>query len=1627
MSPPPDLNSFGKLPRRLWLRAAGYAGVCFLLAEAATIVGELWGHGVGSMGVIPPEIMASIRTDTLVNIMLSLVVFGSLMLMARQQEDALAERMRAETRFRHLVEAASDTILVLDAQGMVQYASAASTELLGFRPAELPGKRFQSLISSAGAAQAEQLLKGLQAQSGAMQRGMLTFISRAGEPRLVDVQGRNLMADEAIGGLVLHCRDITAQQRAAQQRAQAEERLTMALEAGRMGVFEWDLRNGEVHGNATLRTMMGSEIPCPCRIDDFLLHIAVADREALAAAMATARARAGALEHEFTVGGTEGGGRVLQMHAQFRTDPRSAEVTRLIGVVRDVTERREMLQRLGRFAAFPMLDPNPVMEFDGQGTVTLQNDAAKEACAQAAGAAGDFLPPNFSDLVARVADGAAVRHAYQLVIAGRVFAGLLAASPKVPSFRCYLTDITDRARAEEELQLRAAMLANVSEAISLWRAADLTVLEGNPQFERLFGLEPGGLIGQPAARLLLPDPRLGEQILTDIAAELAHDRSWDGELECQRRDGTRFWARTAIIKFNHPEKGEVWVVSQADITDRKLAEAEMLFRSRLDMALLELPAVAERLSEPELMLHGLEQAERLTGSTMAFLRLPPAGAQDMEVTLASRQAEGQFGPWEAFCRAHPETSSGLWVEAFRLLRPAVVNDYAAHRAEQGLPVTAPALARFLTVPVLENGRVLLLLCMVNKPTAYAEREVQSVQLIGDSLARLLLRRRAAAQLQKFVSAVEQSGVSVVITDPQGVIEYVNPWLTELTGYTLAEVRGRTPRIFKSEQTSRATHDELWRTVTQGHVWRGEFTNRKKNGELHVEECVISAVKDAHGKITHFVAVKTDVTERRRIQTEQQRVEQRFAAALASATDGFWLVDAHGRIMEANPAYARMSGYSPEELRTMSVADLELRESAEEVAVHLERIVQQGHDRFLSKHRRRDGSAYPVEVSAVYSPENGGQFAAFIRDITKRLATEATLRDNAVQLRSLGDNLPNGMIYQLRTSPDGQRRQFLYVSAGVQGLHEVSAAEVLQDAAIFTRQTHPEDLPTVRRLEAEALAEMKPLRMECRLMLPSGKIRWSLVTSAPRRLEDGDLIWDGLEMDITDFKTAEQQLSLQSTALAAAANVIIITDTQGRMQWVNEAFTRTTGYTSTEALGQNPRMLKSGSHPPEFYANLWATIVAGRVWHGELCNRRKDGTIVEEETTITPVRDPGGQITHYIAIKQDITERKQLERLYLRAQRMESVGMLAGGIAHDLNNVLTPIIMGLELLKQMPLPPQIAPVIESMLNSTQRGAGIVKQVLTFARGTEGERSLVQIRHLVKDIIQMARETFPRNITLRSTCPADLWPLLADPSQMHQVLLNLGVNARDAMPLGGQLTFDAHNVTLDDAAAQKFAGGKPGDYVCLKVTDTGTGMAPETVDRIFEPFFTTKPAGQGTGLGLPTVLGIVRSHGGFLNVESQLGRGTTFAVFLPASRSAVGGAAGADFSAPPRGNGETILLVDDEPAVLTVATSMLEASGYQVQQATDGASAVAAYVQGKTRISLVITDIMMPLMDGVALIQALRRVNPAVPIITVSGLAGQPGQPSRLAEIQALGIRHHLGKPYSTEALLEAIHAELHPTG
>ncbi len=396
----------------------------------------------------------------------------------------------------------------------------------------------------------------------------------------------------------------------------------------------------------------------------------------------------------------------------------------------------------------------------------------------------------------------------------------------------------------------------------------------------------------------------------------------------------------------------------------------------------------------------------------------------------------------------------------------------------------------------------------------------------------------------------------------------------------------------------------------------------------------------------------------------------------------------------------------------------------------------------------------------------------------------------------------------------------------------------------------------------------------------------------------------------------------------------------------------------------------------------------------------------------------------LAINTDITERKKLEQQFLRAQRLESIGTLAGGIAHDLNNLLAPITMGVDLLKLFDPPPRSLPVIENIERSARRGTELVKQVLSFARGVEGARVTLQVRHILTEVESIATNTFPKNITVETRVPRDLWPVLADPTQLNQVVMNLCVNARDAMPAGGRLELAAGNAELDAQYAAMNRGMAPGRYVVIQVTDTGTGMPKEIIDRIFEPFFTTKELGKGTGLGLSTALGIVRSHGGFVNVYSEVGRGSTFKVYLPAHEAGEGPVADHHGVGPlPRGNGELILVVDDEASVLDITKQTLLAFGYRVVSAEDGAQAISCYALQRDEIALVLTDMMMPVMDGATLILALQRINPRVRIIAASGLKANQD----VVRASSAGVKHFLPKPYSADVLLQLINQVLRHGG
>jgi signal transduction histidine kinase/CheY-like chemotaxis protein len=405
---------------------------------------------------------------------------------------------------------------------------------------------------------------------------------------------------------------------------------------------------------------------------------------------------------------------------------------------------------------------------------------------------------------------------------------------------------------------------------------------------------------------------------------------------------------------------------------------------------------------------------------------------------------------------------------------------------------------------------------------------------------------------------------------------------------------------------------------------------------------------------------------------------------------------------------------------------------------------------------------------------------------------------------------------------------------------------------------------------------------------------------------------------------------------------------------------------------------------------------------------------------TLLRDKEGEPKSILAINTNITEKKKIEAQFMRAQRMESIGTLAGGIAHDLNNILTPIMMSIEMLRAISTDPRSKSILETIEVSSRRGADIVRQVLSFARGVEGERMEIQPADLLKDIRTLLKDTFPKNIRMDISAPADGWTILGDATQLHQVLLNLCVNARDAMPQGGRLTITVENVKIDKQYAAMDIEAKEGRYVAFNVADTGLGIPPEIVDKIFDPFFTTKEVGKGTGLGLSTVIAIVKSHEGFVNVYSEPGRGTTFKIYLPAtdvSTETSKQQTGKLFTL--RGKNEMILLVDDELSILNITSQTLQACGYRVLTATDGAKALALYIEHRNEIAVVLTDMSMPVMDGAGVIRALKKFDPAIKIIAASGLDAD----GAVIKVSTFGIKHFLTKPYTAGTLLKTLRAVL----
>ena len=845
--------------------------------------------------------------------------------------------------------------------------------------------------------------------------------------------------------------------------------------------------------------------------------------------------------------------------------------------------------------------------------------------------------------------------------------------------------------------------------------------------------------------------------------------------------------------------------------------------------------------------------------------------------------------------------------------------------------------------------------------------------------------------------------------PEGMVDYMTQAMESYSGRSAEDLRGEGWVGLLHPEDVEQTR-EIWsRAVEEGRDYRSEFRIRRHDGAYRWHLVEARPVRAPDGSVRRWYGSATDIHDRRKAAEEARRLAERLTDTLESITEAFFLLDSEGRFLFVNSVGEELAGKSVGSLLGARYWDA----FPELVGSPVEGALQDAMrtTRPVDVEYRSDRGAW-VHVRAYPTAEG---LALYARDITAERSAALELQAMQARFRAVA-RVTSDVIWDWDVAADTCWR-----SEGVLDSFAIEPGSLGSSLASWTDRIHPDDRDRVAEGLRRAVEEGGESWSDQYRFL-RGDETYAWVEDRGMVLRDGEgrtLRMIGGITDATARVEAQRRIQEQAELLDLAQDAILVRDLDGKLEFWNAGAERIYGWTREEALGRSVEELLYADPTP--FREGMARCLAEGTWTAEVDQFRKDGSTVAVEARWTLVRDDKGTPRRILSINTDITERRKLVAQFLRAQRMESIGTLAGGIAHDLNNVLSPILMSIGLLK---MEGRVAPGSEEILAtveaSARRGADMVKQVLTFARGVEGARVSVNLKRCLEDLGRVVRDTFPRDISFREELPEQLWRLWGDPTQVHQVLLNLAVNARDAMPEGGVLTIAAENVRLDESYAAMNPVASPGRYVRISVSDTGTGMSPEVVEQIFDPFFTTKELGKGTGLGLSTAQAILRSHGGFISVYSEPGNGTEFRAYFPADRATSleeeenGGAA-----TPLRGDNELVLVVDDEAAVRDITRQTLEAFGYRVITASDGAEAVAIVGRRPGEIDVVLTDFMMPILDGPSTIRALRHMDPNLRIVAASGLGGN----GAVAKAADAGARHFIPKPYTAETLLTAVNRAL----
>lgn len=851
--------------------------------------------------------------------------------------------------------------------------------------------------------------------------------------------------------------------------------------------------------------------------------------------------------------------------------------------------------------------------------------------------------------------------------------------------------------------------------------------------------------------------------------------------------------------------------------------------------------------------------------------------------------------------------------------------------------------------------------------------------------------------ERFRAIFENAPQGLVLADGQGRFLAVNRSWQEMFGYSSQEAQRLTYRDVTPDEEieeSKAKFEDLMSERTLSYRMEKRFV--RKNGAIFWGDLSVRLLDDPSTDEKRALGLVVDITESKKAEKGRSESEARFKEIYDRAPVMMHSVDRDAIIRNVNEKWLTTMGYTREEVLGLKITSFMTPESGEKFNPTIQKFWQDReihdvHYRYVKKH----GEIIDVMLDAIVldHPTWGEISISTARNVTELLRAESALEQSRKSFTNVVESSADGiMVLDL----DGI---VLYANRA---------------AATICDQDR-EQLPGIHM----GIPQSTRQAFETRMMRPSGEGRIVDVRASHTNWE-GSPAYLLTMRDVTDLREREAQHQRLGTAIDQAAESVMITDERAIILYVNPAFERITGYSKDEAIGRNPRILQSGEHDAAFYKEMWRTLSRGRVWQGHLINRRKDGSRYEEYATISPIRNESGSVTSYVAVKRDVTDEVSLRKQLQKAQKLESIATMAGGIAHDFNNLLT-IASGyteLLLMDRRETSPGYHE-LQAIAHSLDRGADLVKRILTFSRQVETFPDTLNLNDEVQNVVKLLTRTIPKMVEIDALLAQDLKTVTADPGQIEQALLNLAMNSQHAMPDGGRLTIETRNVTLDETYCETHVEAKPGDYVLLMVSDTGHGMEKEVLDRVFEPFFSTKKAGEGTGLGLSMVFGVVKGHGGHVTCYSEPGAGTTFKIYLPtgerteeeteAERSGLRASFGS----------ETILLVDDEELIRDLGTKILKQVGYTVLTADNGREAVEIYKRRRDEVALVVLDMIMPEMGGKECLDRLIAIDPEVKVVVASGFS-MDGPVKESVHVKSKGF---VSKPFDVKQLRLTVRAVL----